>query len=358
MLPWLVIASCSAKPPATPARGAAATDLVFTGMCDASGAVALSDALFAVADDEDNVLRIYDANRGGPAVAASQTLAPLSLELASAGRTKPAKRARELDIEGATRIGNVALWITSHGRNSSGKQRPERLVFLGTTAPAGATGIELVGEPYVHLLDDLSSDARLSAFDIAAAAARPPTEPGGLNIEGLTERPDGGVYIGFRNPIPGGKALLVPLLNPLAILHGDRARFGDPVLLDLGGLGVRSLSWWRGRYLIAAGDFADRRGSRLLLWDGHTAPEVIAGVDLADFNPEAFFTPEASDRILLLSDDGADMIGGVACKRLTDDSRKRFRGRWIAPPHPPIGSGPAGSQASGNVDARAGGRRR
>ena len=303
-------------------------------MCDASGAVALTDTLFAVADDEDNLLRIYDARRGGAAVATSDALADMALDLASAGKHKHAKKPRELDIEGATRLGDLALWITSHGRSSSGKERPERLVLFGTTAPAGAARIERVGAPYVHLMDELTSDPRFSAFGLAAAAERAPKEPGGLNIEGLTERPDGAVFVGFRNPVPGGKALLVPLLNPLPVLNGARASFGDPVLLDLGGLGVRSLSWWRGRYLIAAGHFADGAASRLMIWDGNGAPQPIAGVDLQHFNPEAFFTPEGVDRILVLSDDGSDVIDGVACKRLSDAGRKRFRGRWVTLPAP------------------------
>src|ERR1041384_1457792 len=49
----------------------AQSELTFTGMCDASGAVPLDDHLFAVADDEDNVLRVYDADRGGSPLGAA-----------------------------------------------------------------------------------------------------------------------------------------------------------------------------------------------------------------------------------------------------------------------------------------------
>ena len=53
----------------------------------------------------------------------------------------------------------------------------------------------------------------------------------------------GKLRIGFRNPKNEDKdALLVPLLNPAEIIKkGARAKFGDPLLLNLGGLGVRDM---------------------------------------------------------------------------------------------------------------------
>jgi hypothetical protein len=337
VLPLLCIGGCGGKPappppaqPTAPARIAPAgsQELVFTGMCDASGAVALSRDLFAVADDEDNVLRIYDANHGGAPISSSDVTGALPIE-AVAGKKRSAKRP-EIDIEAATRIGDVALWITSHGRSSSGKERPERLFLFGTTAPATATKIDVIGMPYTSLLDDLSSDARFSSFNLAEAATHAPKEPGGVNIEGMTARPDGSVFIGFRNPVPEGRALLVPLLNPLESIRGRPAKIGDPVLLDLGGLGVRALSWWRGRYLIVAGPIADEAPFRLFAWRGEGGAEPVNAVDLRGFNPEAFFTAEEADRILLLSDDGAALIEGTPCKRLEERGKKRFRGRWVA----------------------------
>src|SRR5688572_22748463 len=52
--------SAAAARSAAPAADAvgAERELWFTGMCDASGAVPLNDHLFAVADDEDNILRV------------------------------------------------------------------------------------------------------------------------------------------------------------------------------------------------------------------------------------------------------------------------------------------------------------
>lgn len=337
VLALLCISGCGTQPPRQPTRPAAgqpttahppAKDLIFTGMCDASGAVVLSRDLFAVADDENNVLRIYDANRGGAPLSSSDVSAALPIA-SVAGKKRSAKRP-EIDIEAATRIGDVALWITSHGRSSSGKERPERLFLFGTTAPATAATIDVIGVPYLSLLDDLLSDARFAPFELAEASTRAPKEPGGLNIEGMTARPDGAVLIGFRNPVPAGRALLVPLLNPLDSIQGQPAKIGDPVLLDLGGLGIRSLSWWRGRYLIAAGPVADEASFRLFVWTGEGDAEPVDGVDLRGLNPEAFVTPDEVDQILVLSDDGSELVEGVPCKRIEDPSRKRFRGRWIA----------------------------
>jgi hypothetical protein len=336
------LAACSASPggktPQPPAGasdkgGDLGGDLIFTGMCDASAAVALSETVFAVADDEDNVLRVYDARRGGAPLSSVDISDGLGLPVRPRKNpNKPPKPPPETDIEAATRLGDRALWITSHGRNSSGKLKSERLLLFGTTAPAEPTGIKVVGAPYENLLADLLADTRFSSFNLAAAAERAPKDPGGLNIEGLTERAAGGVFVGFRNPTPGGKALLVVLLNPLEVIRGQPVRLGEPVLLDLGGLGVRSLSFWRGRYLIVAGHYADALPSRLYRWDGQGTPEWVDRMEFKRLNPEGFFTPESLDKIMVLSDDGSLEIDGVACKRLKDHSRKRFRGVWLTLP--------------------------
>lgn len=340
MLAVLVAISCRGRDPvpltprpapagrATPAASAPAQPgagrvIVFRGMCDASGAVALSDRLFAVADDEDNMLRVYDADRGGQPLAS----ADLSPELALRAK----KKAPEIDLEAATRLGDRALWLSSHGRNSKGKLRPERLRLFATTAPADGSPPELVGRLYEHLLRDLIAHAALARFELGRAAELPPKAPGGLNLEGMTALPDGGVMLAFRNPVPGGRALLVPLRNPDDVITGTAARLGQPVLLDLGGQGVRSLSWWRGRYLIMAGHF-DSGGppSRLFTWTGQGEPELMSHVDLSGLNPEGFFSPEERDEIMLLSDDGSALIDGQECKTLDDPGQKRFRGVWIS----------------------------
>jgi hypothetical protein len=302
---------------------------VFTGMCDASGAVALSDRRFVVADDEDNVLRVYDVEQGGAPLGGTDVSHGLNLPLKNKKKPGSVPVAPETDIEAATRVGDRAYFMTSHGRNSSGKLKPERLRFFATTAPEDGD-IDVIGEPYDGLLADLLAEPRLAGFELAKAAELAPKAPGGLNLEGMTERKEGGVWLGFRNPIPEGRALLVPLLNPEELITGKKARFGDPVKLDLGGLGVRSLSSHRGQYLIVAGPFDQGATSRLFTWDGGASAEPLDRVSLAGFNPEGFFTPEGRARIMLLSDDGSVSIDGTECKRVKDPAAKRFRGLWVS----------------------------
>jgi hypothetical protein len=318
-----------ATAPIATAPAATAGDLVFQGMCDASGAVALSENVFVIADDEDNVLRAYDTQAPG----APLWMVDVAPALGVAGKPpkpgKPAKGAPETDIEAATRVGDIALWLTSHGRNSSGKAKPERLRLFGTSLPAHGSEVTVVGS-YDKLLEDLFADSRLARFGLREASELAPKEKGGLNLEGMTRRREGGVWIGFRNPIPDGKALLVPLLNPEAVLKGSPAQLGEARLLDLGGRGIRSLSLQGDRYLVVGGAFDSTPGSQLYTWDGVNEP-VPSSANLTGLNPEGFVSPSGSSKTLVVSDDGAELINGTECKRLTDPSQKRFRARFIAP---------------------------
>jgi hypothetical protein len=331
----LFFIACSSSRAATPAASerapasepsvlaASQRVVTFEGTCDASGAVPIDARHFALADDESNVLRIYDAERGGPPIASVDVTASLHLSK---------KKNPEADLEAATRLGDRALWISSHARSKKGKERPDRLRYFATNMPALNARIEVAGEAYSGLLDDMLREPRLARFDLASAAERAPQEEGGLNLEGMTAAPSGEVVLGFRNPVPDGKALLIALENPLEPLRGTAARFGAPILLDLGGLGVRALSHWHGRYLIAAGPIEEGAVSRLFAWAGGEAQVMpLPTPSLADFNPEAFFTPEERDEIMLLSDDGSRTIAGERCKDLEDPRQMRFRGLWIRP---------------------------
>jgi hypothetical protein len=212
-----------------------------------------------------------------------------------------------------------------------------RFRFFATRASPDGETLQLEGKPYTRLLDDLLAAPQLATFGLGVAATRAPKEEGGLNIEGMTAMADGkSLLIGFRNPLPQGKALTVSLLNPTELLQGKAARLGSARLLELGGLGIRAISRWRGRYLFIGGPISGQGGSRLFTWDGGAGePSAVEGVDFTDLNPEAFVTFEDKDEFLVLSDDGTRLIDGVECKRLPEPARKRFRGVWIRLPGQP-----------------------
>ena len=293
----------------------------YTGMCDASAVVSLGNDYFAVADDEETIIRVYSRHEGGRAAYALNVAPFLGLP----------RRAAEVDLEGAAKLGDRIYWISSHGRNAEGKEQPSRCRFFATTGSIsnGVIDLQPVGRPYEGLLRDLVHDPRLAQFDLGAAAQRMPKAPDALNIEGLCATPDGRLLIGFRNPIPGKQALIVPLLNPAEVIDGKQhARFGDPMLIDLGGLGIRSLAYRRDRYWIVAGSYDGEMLSGLYEWHGGAdKPRPHGFPELAGLNPEAitFFSEPEGDRLLVVSDDGTVKIGGKDCKRLKDPRLKRFR---------------------------------
>jgi hypothetical protein len=297
--------------------------VTFQGACDASGAVELDSRHFAVADDEDNLLRIYDADRGG---------APLRVVDLSPSLPLAKTRKAESDFEAATRVGDQAFFLASHGRTAKGKRDPDRLLFFATSLPSLEAAVGVVGKPYRTLLDDLTHEPGLAQFNLEAAASRAPKERGGLNLEGLTAEPDGSLLLGFRSPVPEGRALLIRLLNPNQVVAGERAKFSAPLRLDLAGLGVRSLSSWGGNLLIVAGPTGDGGPFRLFRYDRKGKLDVIRDVDFTGFGPEGFFTPEARDELLVLSDDGTRVLHGKACKKLKDSALKSFRGVWMQLP--------------------------
>jgi Protein of unknown function (DUF3616) len=306
------------------------TNSVFWGMCDASAAVPLSERLFAVADDEDNLLRVYDAYNAGLPLASHDLSAQLGLKAKPRKNLdKPPKPLPELDIEGAAIYGGLAYWITSHGRNSSGEFKEERLRFFATRLGDQRQSMDVVGPPYERLLDDLLNEPLLSKFNLADASRLAPKSRGGLNIEGLSARKQGGLWIGFRNPIPDNHALLIPLLNPELVIDGNAPHFGDPVLLDLGGRGIRGMTLWRGHYLIAAGDYDQGLDFQIYRWDGTNEPILIKLKSGAVNTPEAFFASEKNDHIMLLNDQGSVSIAGKECKKLKNTEEKFFTANWI-----------------------------
>lgn len=309
----------------------------YRAVCDASAAVYLGDGHFAVADDESDVLQVFRRGGGRPVGELRLT------RYLNPGDRRPNAKPIEIDIEGAAAVGDRVYWISSHGRKKDGSVDPQRWRFFATDIDRRAPTPSLMpsnSKPYKSLLVDIAADSRL-AF-LKEAAELKPESKGGFNIEGLAATPEGGMLIGFRNPQVNGAAVILPLTNPAALVDaGAKAKFDDPILLDLGGRGIRSLERVGNQYLIAAGPYGDADTSRakpvfvLFRWSGKAdqAPEMVRSLDFGSFRTEAmFFDPDADD-LYLLSDDGTEPVGGKDCKdRKTPEQDKSFRGRAMGLP--------------------------
>lgn len=306
----------------TALAGSGATE--FQGCCDASGAVALDAQHVAVANDEDNVLRVYRRDLGG------QPVSTLDLSPFLGGRA-------EADFEGGARVGDLAFWIGSHSRANAGQARPARHVVLATRvlAEGDRPRIVPVGRPFRSLLAALIREPSLRALDFGRAASLAPEERDGLNIEGLGAGPDGSLVIGFRNPVPAGRALLVPWLNPTAVLLDHaQPRLGPAWSVDLDGLGIRSLSWSRGGWVVVAGP-AEGGGRHRLFWVEEGGARVREGVGAIPkgFQAESMVIHDASDGgITLFSDDDSRKLGGKRCDTLADVHQRAFRARHLSWP--------------------------
>ncbi|NIP25675.1 MAG: DUF3616 domain-containing protein [Phycisphaerae bacterium] len=337
---------------------------VYYGASDASAAVAINKDTFILADDENNVLRVYKTNN--PSVPVS--LLDLSMFLA----VDPEHP--ETDIEGATMVGDRIYWITSHGRNKNGKMRTSRYRFFATRVKVQNQRVTItpVGIPcqtLVHNLVKTNAARQLGLQNVTRfntnlkKQQREILAPkrAGLNIEGLCASADGNsLFIGFRNPRPydtkilHARALVVPLNNPrLVIEKGGRPVFGAPILWNLGGLGIRSMEYspFHKSYFIVAGPHNEQSSFALYRWSGekNTQPALVTEIstDKNDFTPEALAVFKGSNRLLLLSDDGSiefnvsnpsecmagELLPGGKCKNkhLTNAAKKQFKGAWLQP---------------------------
>lgn len=308
---------------ADPGQGHA-NDIEYLGMCEASAAVAAGPDHFIVANDEE------------------------TLALYKRGTQKPIwiKGAEEIfgvevsDIEGAAAIGQRIYWITSHSLNSEGEDKRKRRLLLATRITGDGDNIKLgaVGAPYRDLRERMLKADELKPFDLETAATLPPKQEKSLDIEGLAATPDGRLLIGFRSPIPDGRALIVPLLNPdEVVMAGAKAKFGKPMRPDLGGLGIRSLEGFGNGYLLMAGPFGTGDGFSLFQWSGDESekPRMVSLPTLAkSFTPEAMFAVPGSKMVQILSDDGrfrAELHGKKCDKNSFPDAERKFRGIAITP---------------------------
>jgi hypothetical protein len=249
---------------------------------------------------------------------------------------EPKDSTKEPDIEGAARIGDRVYWITSHGRDRGGVEQESRQRLFATSIAlrGGQLTIEPTGRPYKRLLGDLIRASRMAHCDLEKASTHAPEALGGLNLEGLAPTPDGHLLIGFRNPVPQGRALIMRLHNPADLVSEEAhpAVLTLAAQLDLGGRGIRALEFLpeSRMYLVIAGSFDGTRDFRLYRWSGairDTAVPVTADA-LAEINPEELVATSVNSAgcdVEVFSDDGNILVRGKRSKKVKDKALRSFR---------------------------------
>ena len=303
-------------------RGVTMKQLRFDGVCDISAAVLVPGGrTFLAGSDEERGIRVLDLDTGR-----SSALKDLTAFLGIEDE-------KEIDLEGAARLGTTVLWIGSHSLTKKAKPAPSRRRLFATTL-AG----EPIGVPFKNLLADLFAHEPLKRFNLEAASQLAPEAPNGLNIEGLAPWGTDGVLVGFRNPIRDQLALAVPVLNPVALTSGTatKALLGDPVTLRLGGAGIRAFEFvpQLGVYFILAGDVADGGKFTMYQWTGSPSQDPVqVGLPPFEISPEELLVEQQGTGFVLhlLSDDGDRLVGGKSCKDV-EPVRRSCRGLSLAWP--------------------------
>ena len=292
---------------ASAASDTPATTRFHTGTSDASTAVVIDGTYTLVADDENQVLRLYNRQNSGLPVAGFDFTSSLGLTDLSGGLP------REVDIEASIRQGNRIFWIGSQSNKELGPARPNRdRVFATDISGTGASiTLSYVGR-YDYLKEDIinwdvtnghGKGANYYGLQTSADAATNSKAPEGYNIEGAELAPNGTTaYIGFRAPqvLPTNrtKALIVAVTNLTSLVNGSAqgsATFGPPIELDLGGRGIREIRKnTNNDYIIIAGPAGDAGSApndfRLYTWTGNAADApVLRTTDLTSLNVNGGF---------------------------------------------------------------------
>ncbi|WP_430625621.1 hypothetical protein [Streptomyces sp. NBC_01264] len=317
------------------------TTRYLTGSSDSSAAVDVGGGYALVADDETNVLRLYDRYRSGAPVKTWDLGPALGLK-------------KEADIEAAARVGDTVYWTGSLGNNKDGKYKAERnTVFTTRLTGSGADTEIVLGSAYKGLREDLiawdTANGHRYGFAAGTAAGKIPKSIDGFNVEGLEFAPGSTTtaYLGFRAPlapaVPGGKALVVPVTNIDQVVAGAaKPVFGEAIEMDLGGLAIRDIRKnAANQYLILAGSWAADDNSdpyALYQWDGIAGHAPVKRADLPTTDPggwEAVVSvpdlrvPGAP--VQLITDSGsADLYGdGTEAKDLDHPEWKKSRSGWF-----------------------------
>lgn len=321
-----------------------------TGYSDASTAIALDDNYMIVSDDEKNILNVYNRHQSGLPVKSFDygTLTGGGLNLTDLSGGVP----REIDLEASARsLVNPSrmYWLGSHSNksNPSFDLRPNRnRIFATDVTGTGATTSFSFAGYYDGLRTAMTAWSNTNNLGLVTSMANgfDPKLIDGFNMEGMAFGPDNTtMYIGFRAPLEPTtnrvNALIAPIQNfETWFGNGTTATpvLGSPILLDLGGKGIREIvRLSQNSYVIAAGDYGDNSliTSAIYRWNGNPsdAPVALPEFNVTAFNPEGLLPVYVSgvmsdNQLEIINDNGTvDYYNdGTAAKDLTVNSFKKF----------------------------------
>ena len=228
----------------------------FYNIFEPSGVTTLDDGKILIVEDDGSVksLKLVEFTADDKMVELGNLYIPKKLK----------KRFKKVeDLEAVTsKAGNVYA-ITSHSLTREGKRKKarEKLIMFKYD---DAMMVDLY--EYVKLKDDL-----IQAFP---RLFKNMFKIDDMDIEGLTLDNDGGLLIGFRSPLSNFKAMLIKIKNPQEVLQRKaQPVFETPIFLDLGGLGIRDISYDEDKngFWIIAGDVNERgENFKLYFWNKET----------------------------------------------------------------------------------------
>ena len=257
------------------------SDRYYSGAGNGSSAIDVGGGYMVVADDESNVLRLYQERSSSEPVKTFDFTKVLPVG------------AGEIDIESSARAGNTLYWMGSLSNSKKGKLEPDRdIVFAATISGSGAsTELTYLGS-YMHLREDLiawdEANGNPLGFKASTEEGVASNETRGFNAEGLefAAGSTSTAYIGFRAPQEPpndrAKALVVPVTNFSSLVTdgnpgSTKATFGSALQWSFGGLGIREIRKnTDNEYLVIAGTPDDSNSTfGLYAWDGNPADTPV-----------------------------------------------------------------------------------
>ncbi len=251
-------------------------------MSDASAVVAVDSNYMFVADDETNILRLYNRYQSGLAVNSID----ISSKAAGIGD-------EEFDIEGGSlssikyNNGKRAYWIGSLGNGKTGKAKPYRNRLIATDIIGDGANATLEVKSYSkQIRKALIQWGDENTWDFTYSSYLIPKRLDGFNIEGLSITNEGeSAFIGFRAPCVPLKgtaptkanrqyAVMAPVSNFEQMMNEDgqvktQPIIGEPILFDFGGQGIRDIIRVEGKgYVILTGLYKGGGVPNLYFWDG------------------------------------------------------------------------------------------